>query len=367
MQVATGSLDGTARIWDAAAGQPRRTLAGHSSWIKALAYAPSGAMIATGSGDNTARMWHATTGAGLATLRGHSGEVTAVAFAPDGALLATASDDRTARLWDTASGAHVRTLAGHDSWVQGVAFSSRGLIGTASWDNTAKIWDDRRRYACLATLTGHTGTSGVRRVLAGRCAAAATASGDATARLWAVATGAHLVTLAGHDYTVLAVAFSPDGALLATASADATARLWDVASGAHLATLVPLPAAGYITLLPDDRYKLGGDPGDCLWWAAGLDRLGPDEVHHRFPEGPQSSRPPPRSPAPLTRYRPYLEYRHARRQGALELPSAKATANVVARRSKPVSIRCLPALACYGTYAPLWDEFDACGGRWPDG
>ena len=98
----------------------------------------------------------------------------------------------------------------------------------------------------------------------------ATGSGDATARIWNAATGAHLVTLAGHDYTVRAVAFSPSGALLATASGDATARLWDVASGACLATLVPLPSGGYITLLPDARYKLDGDPGDCLWWAAGL-------------------------------------------------------------------------------------------------
>jgi hypothetical protein len=83
---------------------------------------------------------------------------------------------------------------------------------------------------------------------------------------------------------VRAVAFSPSGALLATASSDATARLWDVASGAHLATLVPLPSGGYITLLPDARYKLDGDPGDCLWWAAGLRRLGPAEVSSRFPE-----------------------------------------------------------------------------------
>jgi WD40 repeat protein len=80
------------------------------------------------------------------------------------------------------------------------------------------------------------------------------------------------------------IKFSPDGSLLATASSDATARLWDVASGAHLATLVPLPSGGHITLLPDARYKLDGDPGDCPWWAAGLRRLGPAEVASHFPE-----------------------------------------------------------------------------------
>jgi WD40 repeat protein len=130
---------------------------------------------------------------------------------------------------------------GHDSWVYGVAFSPRGdLIATASWDQTARIWD--------------------------------------------AATGACLATLAGHAGTVEAVAFSPSGALLATVSSDATARLWDAASGAHLATLVPLPSGGYLTLLPDARYKLDGDPGDCLWWAAGLCRLTPAEVSSRFPE-----------------------------------------------------------------------------------
>jgi WD40 repeat protein len=167
--------------------------------------------------------------------------------------------------------------------VYGVAFSPRGdLIATASWDQTARIWD-AATGACLATLAGHAGTvEAVAFSPSGTLLA--TGSGDATARVWDAATGAHLVTLAGHDYTVRAVAFSPSGALLATASSDATARLWDAASGAHLATLVPLPSGGYLTLLPDARYKLDGDPGDCLWWAAGLCRLTPAEVSSRFPE-----------------------------------------------------------------------------------
>jgi hypothetical protein len=90
------------------------------------------------------------------------------------------------------------------------------------------------------------------------------------------------------------ITFSPDGALLATAPSDATARLWDVASGAHLATLVPLPSGGYITLLPDARYKLDGDPGDCLWWAApGYAGSGQPRSAAASPKSAGSPRAPP--------------------------------------------------------------------------
>ena len=62
----------------------------------------------------------------------------------------------------------------------------------------------------------------------------ATASSDATARLWDVASGAERSVLRGHGDSLAWCAFSPDGAVLATASFDRTVRIWDVASGAEL-------------------------------------------------------------------------------------------------------------------------------------
>ena len=57
----------------------------------------------------------------------------------------------------------------------------------------------------------------------------ASGAGDGTVRLWRVADGALLRTLAGHTGWVESVAFSPDGQTLASAgSGDGTVRLWGV-------------------------------------------------------------------------------------------------------------------------------------------
>jgi WD40 repeat protein len=58
----------------------------------------------------------------------------------------------------------------------------------------------------------------------------ASASDDATGRLWDLASGQSIV-LAGHQGKVMDVAFSPSGLLLATASADKTLRLWNLEGG----------------------------------------------------------------------------------------------------------------------------------------
>ena len=74
-----------------------------------MAWSPDGRHILTGSVDGTARIWDATTGDNTLTLtRARKERITVVAWSPDGRHILTASRDRTARIWDATKGEQVR-------------------------------------------------------------------------------------------------------------------------------------------------------------------------------------------------------------------------------------------------------------------
>ena len=82
-----------------------RTLEGHSSCVRAVAFSPDGKLVASASDDNRVRFQDSATGKACKTLKGHSCMVMAVALSPDGKLVASASYDKTVRLWDSVTGA----------------------------------------------------------------------------------------------------------------------------------------------------------------------------------------------------------------------------------------------------------------------
>ena len=125
-------------------GQPklRKSLEGHTYVVWSVAFSPDGKTLASGSRDGSIKLWDVTSGKNIATLKGHADVINSVAFSPDGKTIASGSFDKTVKLWDVASGKNTATLEGHTHWVFSVAFSPDGkTLASGSRDGSIKLWD----------------------------------------------------------------------------------------------------------------------------------------------------------------------------------------------------------------------------------
>src|SRR5262245_46652917 len=109
-------------------------------------------MLASGSVDGTIKLSEAANGRELRVLR-HIYSVHSVAFSPDGRMLASGGigwgpqdaqqADRccgTVKLWDPASGQELRTLSGYTNAIFSVAFSPDGrMLASGGTHGTIKL------------------------------------------------------------------------------------------------------------------------------------------------------------------------------------------------------------------------------------
>jgi WD40 repeat protein len=110
--LAGADYEGNVIIWDAQTGKVRTTMqVEEGRRVMSVAFSPDSAMLAAAVGDRLGRshepglivLWDAATGQRRGVLTGHTNAVLSVAFSPDGSLLASGSTDRTVRLWDVRS------------------------------------------------------------------------------------------------------------------------------------------------------------------------------------------------------------------------------------------------------------------------
>ena len=235
-RVAFGTEAGIVCFWNIDLGHAHRRLSGHSDPVYSVAISPDISRLASASKDITC-LWNPQTGEQLAILSGHEESVDGVTFSPDGNNLASSSGNRTIRLWHSITGAIMREPQRVLSQVfppprgtvsHGVNFSPDGesiavITSNGDWDNVV-LWRCVKETE-IARLQGDAKIRSARFSLDGRSLVAAH---GCDVRLWTLhpdPTNAPCVDLSGHADNVKWATFSPDGRYFASASDDATIRI----------------------------------------------------------------------------------------------------------------------------------------------
>jgi len=212
-------------LLDLETGEIIRKLEGHSDslllgWIFSVAISPDGKYgISTGA-DATVRLWDIETGKELHRFIGHRKGVWSVDFSPDSRYALSGGQDKTLRLWDVETGKLIRTFTGHQDSIYHVTFSPNGKLAfSGSYDATVSLWDISTGKT-LKVFKGHSEgfTSGIGQP------------------------GVH------------GVGFTSDNRY-ALSTGDATLRVWDIASGLEVATMISFEDGEWLAITPEGYYN----------------------------------------------------------------------------------------------------------------
>lgn len=178
----------------------------------------------------------------MQVLSGHVDEVNAIRWDPTGSLLASCSDDRSVLLWRLGVSTPIRRLQDHSE-----------EIYTIRWAPTGSASNNPRVPLRLAS-----------------------ASFDATVKLWDVEVGSCASTLKKHDKKVYTIAFSPSGDLIASGSLGGQVNIWNVNSGTLVKTFLARHSklaerASYSSVVSNSTCSSGcsADIFEVAWNASG--------------------------------------------------------------------------------------------------
>jgi len=222
--MATAGADARIAIWTTGRQQPDEIFDGHRAPIAGLAVSPDGSTLASASWDSTVQLWPLHSGA-KRVLEGHTQNVNGVAFTPDGKSLVSVAYDLTLRIWPLPDGPpEVVTLP---SPLNAVAVAADGEIATGGADGWVRL------LAAGAKQTGE--------IQAGSAPIVALAVSPDGALIAAAGIGGAVTIIDRKARSVLrnlagrapvwSVAFLPDNATLLTGGADGKIRRWNALTG----------------------------------------------------------------------------------------------------------------------------------------
>jgi WD40 repeat protein len=299
-RLASASVDGTVKIWDAApldilSGQQPRIIMDDLGFgdnqlpqVLARVISPDGKRIALGNRDGIVKVCDTRTGQQIHNLKAFgnadvlaglrktgSPVVTGVAFSSDSTQLAAACGDGTVKVWDASSGQELRTIAAHTHSVNAVRFNTEGTqMATAGLSESqvagqlsqeVKLWDSGTgkelhaiSFKFVLGMEFLAFSPDWKRL-------ALPSDSPGVLYLWDVGTGQKLrefrdeKRMKANSPRSKTIAFGPDGVHVALGYGDAIVELWDVNAGRLVRTL--MGHAGIVdavTFSPDGKRLVSG-------------------------------------------------------------------------------------------------------------
>jgi WD40 repeat protein len=262
---------------------------GHTKAVTAAGFLPDGKTLATGSLDGSIKLWDVPTcrkyqkamndSNGTAkvanptpktTFQAHTGGVTALAIRADGAQLLSGGADGTVKFWEVKTGKLALTIAAaHAGGVKAVFYRhDTDEIITAGGDKLVKVWEVKKGTLLHKGEPSRTPITALAVSVDGKKIAigSGTAKKSGLIKLIDATTMKEEATLEGHADVVTCLVFHPKTPHLASGSADKTIRIWDLEKRESVSSTVHAEPLRSLAVMPDGKRFSAISATRLRWW-----------------------------------------------------------------------------------------------------
>ncbi len=299
-----GREDHQISIWDAASGQKRHELSGHSDGITDIAFSHDGQRLISASLDLTLKLWILETGKEHFTVSGFKTAVTAVAYGPNDKQIASGDGLGALAFWDSNTGEKLDVQETDSKGIADLAFLQQanslaiGVVGQwfvqtpnvpmsteSAFSTTTNIDVDsagkkvvsglfrsNRKASELSvldivsagTIWSISDPRLIRRVaLSGDGSLVAASWDNQTIEIWDTAKKESICTFHTGD-TVRSLAFARDGGRLFAGTEGGRLLIWPV-PGTEMVTLGSGSRAHWVAFLGDGQLLAPTSEGASIW------------------------------------------------------------------------------------------------------